>query len=61
MKHIVDKGLEKIASRKLLAWVTATALLAFAELSSEQWGLITIVYISSQAVVDVMERYRKSK
>ena len=31
MRHILDKGLEKIVSRKLLAWATATALLLFAE------------------------------
>ena len=33
MRHIIDKGLEKLVSRKLLAWATATALLLFADLA----------------------------
>ena len=30
MRHIMDKGLEKLVSRKLLAWTTATCLMIFA-------------------------------
>ena len=33
MKHLLDKGLEKVVSRKLLAWATACFLLGFADLS----------------------------
>ena len=45
MKHIIDKGLNKLISRKLMAWGTATCLLMFADLASSDWVIITCVYI----------------
>jgi len=61
MKHIVDKGLEKLVSRKLLAWTTATALLMFAGLTSSDWVIITCVYIGGQTVVDTVARLKGVK
>jgi len=61
MRHLIDKGLQKIVSRKLLAWVTATGLLLFADLSSSDWVIITAVYIGGQTVVDAVARLRGVK
>ena len=61
MKHLIDKGLNKIVSRKLLAWVTATGLLAFADLTSADWTMITVVYIGTQGVVDIVARLKGVK
>jgi hypothetical protein len=58
MKHILDKGLNKMVSRKLLAWTTATVLLMFADLASGDWVIITCVYIGGQTVVDTVARLR---
>jgi hypothetical protein len=61
MRHILDKGVEKLVSRKLLAWATATALLLFADLASGDWVIITCVYIGGQTVVDTVARLRGVK
>tara|TARA_R110002020_G_scaffold473095_2_gene701886 strand:+ start:2063 stop:2248 length:186 start_codon:yes stop_codon:yes gene_type:complete len=61
MKHLLDKGLNKVVSRKLLAWVTATGLLAFADLASSDWTMITVVYIGTQGVVDTVARLKGVK
>jgi len=61
MRHLLDKGLERIVSRKLLAWATATGLLAFADLSSADWTMITVVYIGTQGVVDTVARLKGVK
>tara|TARA_B100000029_G_scaffold492502_1_gene553858 strand:- start:68 stop:250 length:183 start_codon:yes stop_codon:yes gene_type:complete len=58
MKHVLDKALDKVVSRKLLAWATATALLAFADLTSGDWVIITCVYIGGQTVVDTVAKLR---
>ena len=51
MRHLLDRGLNKLVSRKLLAWATATALLLFADLTSGDWVIITTVYIGGQTIV----------
>ncbi len=58
MRHLLDKALDKIISRKLLAWGTATALLLFSDLTSADWVIITTVYIGGQTVVDTVARLR---
>ena len=58
MKHIIDKGLEKLVSRKLLAWLTATGLLLFADLASSDWVIITTVYIGGQTIIDAVAKLK---
>ena len=57
MRHLLDRGLNKLVSRKLLAWATATALLLFADLTSGDWVIITTVYIGGQTIVDTCLLY----
>ena len=61
MKHIIDKSLNKLVSRKLLAWSTATSLLLFSDLTSADWVIITCVYIGGQTVVDTVARLKGYK
>ena len=61
MRHVLDKGLDKLVSRKLLAWATATSLLLFADLASSDWVIITCVYIGGLTVVDTVARLRGVK
>jgi len=49
---ILDRVTSKIISRKFLVFVTATALLAWSDLESDTWGMIAMIYIGSQAVID---------
>ncbi len=58
-KAMLDKVVEKAISRKFLAWITATGLLAFADLTSSDWVTITAIFIGSQAVVDSVATLRK--
>lgn len=57
-KGILDKILEKIISRKLFVFIVATNLLLLADLSSDVWGMIAVVYIGGQAVVDFAKEWR---
>lgn len=56
-KVLKDKGLldalqEKIISRKLLVFGTATALFAFYGLDADTWGMIAMAYIGGQTMID---------
>tara|TARA_R100000008_G_C3437445_1_gene92700 strand:+ start:287 stop:475 length:189 start_codon:yes stop_codon:yes gene_type:complete len=55
---LLDKALQKLISRKLFTFITATGLMVWSDLSSETWGMIAMVYIGSQAAVDVMKAYK---
>ena len=60
MNGLLDKGLEKLVSRKLLVFATATGLMTWAGLDSETWGMVAMIYIGTQGAVDVMKAYRSS-
>jgi urocanate hydratase len=49
---IIDRILGKIISRKFTVFLTATGLMIFSDLTSDTWGMIAIVYIGSQGVID---------
>ena len=51
-KSFLDRIVEKAISRKFLVFITATGLMMWSNLTSDTWGLIAIVYIGSQGVID---------
>ena len=53
MKQALDKGLNKIISRKLLSWVTASTFLCLGFINNEQWTAITIGYVGIQGFADL--------
>ena len=59
MRAFMDAVLSKLVSRKLLVFLTATALSLWGNLASETWGMIAIAYIGSQGVVDVAKMWRQ--
>jgi hypothetical protein len=56
--NLIDAILSRIVSRKLFVFLTATVLMIKADLSSDVWGMIAIVYISTQAVIDAVKTYK---
>ena len=58
LRHALDKAVNKVISRKLLVWTTATGLLAFSDLTSSDWVAISLVYIGSQAAVDLAKAWK---
>ena len=55
---IVDRIVGRIISRKFFVFLTATGLLAWAGLDSETWGMIAMIYIGGQTVVDFAKMWR---
>ena len=49
---VIDRVVSKAISRKFLVFLTATGLLAWSDLDSQTWGMIAMIYIGSQAVID---------
>mgnify|MGYP003110769990 CR=1 FL=1 len=60
MKEFVDGVIGKLVSRKLLAWGTATFLAMQGALHSEDWVAVTVIYIGSQAAVDLAKAWKSS-
>ncbi len=61
MKHAVDKLLAKVTSRKLMVWGVATGLAVVGSLTSEDWVAVSLVYIGSQAAVDLASVWRHGR
>lgn len=58
---IIDKGLEKVVSRKLLVWAVATLGVPLGYIDGYQWMQISMVYIGSQAAMDFALAYTKAR
>lgn len=48
----VDRKIDKFVSKKFMAWIVATAFLAFALITNEQWYFITLAYVGIQGLAD---------
>ena len=53
-----DKLVEKMISRKFLAWLTATGLAAAGHLESGDWVIITGIFIGVQGTIDAIARLK---
>jgi|TARA_Y100000034_G_C6566128_1_gene245168 hypothetical protein len=58
---LVDRILGKIISRKFTVFLTATALMLWSDLASDTWGMIAIVYIGGQSVIDAALSWKHGK
>tara|TARA_R100000008_G_scaffold57654_1_gene35659 strand:- start:1059 stop:1253 length:195 start_codon:yes stop_codon:yes gene_type:complete len=63
LKHALDLVLSKIVSRKLMVWLTATALMLTetVPLQSEDWVAISLAYIGIEGLADIATRWRHGK
>ena len=57
-KGILDKGMEKLISRKLLVWGAATGLAVGGFLTSGDWVMISALYIGGQSVIDAIAKLK---
>jgi hypothetical protein len=55
---LIDRMLEKAVSRKLIVFLTATGLMAWSDLDPDTWGLVAIVYVGGQSVIDAVKTYK---
>ena len=58
MSRVIDRGIEKILSRKLLVWITATALAYNNLITSEDWVIISALYLGGQAIIDAVVKIK---
>ena len=59
MKQLLDQGLNKLLSRKLMVWATATYLMLFtSSLASSDWVAISLAYIGLEGLADIATRWR---
>ena len=56
-KGMLDNIQEKIVSRKLLVFITATCLMWFG-LDPDTWAMIAAMYIGGQSVIDVAKVWK---
>lgn len=54
----LDKVQSKVASRKLLVFLVATALVVLSHLDADSWGTIAMCYIGGQSAIDLMKVWR---
>ena len=57
-KGILDSIQEKVASRKLLVFLTATGLMLWAQLDPDIWGMIAVCYIGGQSAIDFAKSWK---
>tara|TARA_R110002124_G_scaffold58481_26_gene162913 strand:+ start:6891 stop:7088 length:198 start_codon:yes stop_codon:yes gene_type:complete len=51
-KAFLDTWLSKLTSRKLMVWITATGLTCVGHVTSEDWVIISAIYIGGQTIID---------
>lgn len=56
---VIDLVTEKVVSRKLLVWVTATVLLATAHISPDEWTAITLGYVGVEGFADLATKWKR--
>jgi hypothetical protein len=63
MRHVLDSVLDKLLSRKLMVWLTATVLMLTntVPLQSDDWVAISLAYIGIEGLADIATRWRHGK
>ena len=57
----ISSILGKVISRKFTVFLTATGLMVWSDLTSDTWGMIAIVYIGGQSVIDAALSWKHGK
>ena len=58
---LVDKIIGRLISRKFFVFLTATGLTAYSLIDSETWGMIAMIYIGGQSVIDAAIAWRHGR
>ena len=54
----LDGIVQRVTSRKLLVWITATGLMACGGLESGDWVIISGLYLGGQSVIDAIVKLK---
>jgi len=58
---LLDKIVGRIISRKFFVFLTATALMVWSTLDPDTWGMIAMIYIGGQTVIDAAISWKHGK
>ena len=58
MNGIIDKVLAWTISKKLTVFLIGTVYLYFDKIDSEQWIILSAIYIGGQTIIDVILKLR---
>jgi hypothetical protein len=58
---LFDKIVGRLISRKFFVFLTATALLIWSTLDPNTWGMIAMIYIGGQTVIDAAISWKHGK
>ena len=63
MKEVLDTALNKVMSRKLMVWGTATIFMFMdtVPLASDDWVAISLAYIGIEGLADIASRWRHGR
>ena len=63
MRHAIDRMMNKLLSRKLMVWLTATSFMFLdaVPLESSDWVAISLAYIGLEGLADIASRWRHGK
>jgi succinate-acetate transporter protein len=63
MREVLDTALNKVMSRKLMVWGTATIFMFMdtVPLASEDWVAISLAYIGIEGLADIASRWRHGR
>ena len=57
-KGVLDAVQEKVVSRKLLVFGTATGMFMWYGLDPDTWGLIAMIYVGGQSIIDTVKVWK---
>ncbi len=57
---LLDLVTEKFVSRKLLVWVTATAMLYTGHITPDEWTAITLGYVGIEGMADLAVKWKSA-
>ncbi len=58
---LLDKIIGRLISRKFFVFLTATGLLIWSNLDPDTWGMIAMIYIGGQTVIDAAISWKHGK
>ena len=58
---LIDKIIGRIISRKFFVFLTATGLMIWSTLDPDTWGMIAMIYIGGQTVIDAAISWKHGK
>jgi hypothetical protein len=58
---LIDQIMGRMISRKFFVFLTATGLLGYNLLDADTWGMIAMIYIGGQTVIDAAISWKHGK